>query len=364
MTVKKTPMMDYIERTPEVAERYIDMPLDEASRRVVEAVAVSRSAVITGCGTSYHLALAMARYLRDLAGVDAQAVPSHDLAWYSPSVARGKVLIAISHSGATKATLEAVTQTRGGASLVVSVSAHHETKLAKAADISLALPGGWEEALPKTLSYVGGCLQALRLAWEVRSDRSSGPSPVADGGKLRRILRAALDDNRETVKRAAKAWSSLEIFHFTGGGPGWIAALEAALKMRENNYTCSEGYEVEEMAHGRIPSLGPGRALIAIVLTGPSARRAEDIARSAAHVGSPTMVIAEDGVRWPVQCDFELGIPACGSEYLAAIAAIMPLQLFSNLLAVAKGYDPDTIRHDDPKYAYAQSTWIFPPGTH
>ncbi len=359
-------MMVYIERTPEVAERYLDAPLDNSSRRVVEALALGRSAVITGCGTSYHLALAMARYLRDLARVDTQAIPSHDLAWYSPTVTRDKVLIAISHSGATKATLEAVTQAGTEASLVVSISAHHETKLAKAAEVSLALPGGWEEALPKTMTYVGGSLQALRLAWEVRNVQLSGrSSPVADGGALRRALEAALNyNNRETVKRAAKAWSSLEMFHFIGGGPGWIAAIEAALKMRENNYTCSEGYEVEEMAHGRIPSLGPGRAMVGIVLEGPSAVRTEQVMRSAAHVGSPTMALVEEGVKWPVKCDFELRIPNCGSEYTAAIVAIMPLQLLSNFLAVEKGYDPDTIRHDDPKYAYAQSTWIFPPGTH
>lgn len=365
MSAAKTPMLTYIGRIPGVSEQYLSAELDNPSRELVGVLRSGVPVVLTGCGTSYHLALNGARYFSAVAGVDSRAVTSFELHRYSSGVVSGKALVAISHSGATKATLDAVAAVRSSVSKTVAVSAHEETKLARLADVAISLPGGWEEAYPKTMTYTCGSLQLLRIACEAAA--SACPAEITgilrDPAKVRAWFEQSLDRNRELVREAARAWKDRGVFTFTGGGPGWTTAVEAALKMRENNYTASEGMEVEEIAHGRMASLSPDRPLIAVVL--PScADRAADIINAARHLGAPTMLVADETVAGEFSADFVLPVPSTPSELVTSLLAVTPLQYFSYELSLAKGINPDSIRTDDPVFAFAQSKWIFPPGTH
>lgn len=363
---QQTMMSQYIAMSPEVAERYLEAPLDAASRRLVEVLAAGTPVVTTGNGTSFHLALLAARYIQAYAGVEARAVPSFDLAWYSPELTAGKTLIAVSHSGATKATLDAIEAGRRFGPFVVGLSHSLDTKLAKASDLALALPGGREKALPKTMTFTTGAVQFLRLAAEAGRLRGRPSEPLGPAAAVREALARALETNRTVVDEAAHAWKDYETFTFFGGGPAWVTAVEAALKMRENNYTVSEGYEVEEIAHGRTAPFQARRPVVGIILRGPSRERANDILATARYCGAPTMAVVEEGAEGGESdhADFRLTVPRMPSEAAAAIAAVVPLQWFSHQYSVVNDINPDSIRLDDPVHAYAENAWVFPPGTH
>lgn len=365
----QTKMSRYIAETPGVTEAYLAAPLDEASRRFVDALRTGSAVVTTGNGTSLHLAMAAARYIQTYAGLEAWAVPSFDLARYRPEVVRNKILLAVSHSGATKATLDAVAGTRHLGPFVVGLSHAPDTKLGKASDMALSLPGGREQALPKTMTFTTGAVQLLRLAAEAGRARGAvSESPLPGPAETRRAMERALEENRAKVDEAARAWAGYDTFTFVGGGPAWVTAAEAALKMRENNYTVSEGYEVEEMAHGRTAPFQAGRPVVGIVLRGPSRERANDILATAQYCGAPTMAVVEEGAEAEgdsaSRCDFLLTVPAMPSEAAAAILAVLPLQWLSHQSSVVRGINPDSIRLDNPVHAFAENAWIFPPGTH
>lgn len=357
-----TLMLTYMQRIPQVSEEYLSAELDKPSLQLVDILRSGTPVVLTGCGTSYHMALNGARYFATVAGIDAWAVTSFDLERYSFPAASGKLLLAISHSGTTKATLDAVEKVRNSVAKVVAISAREDTKLARSADIAIVLPGGWEEAYPKTMTYTCGSLQLLRIACATASCEPARKI-LPDAPTVGTWLQESFDRNKDVVKEAAAAWKDRDVFTFVGGGPGWVAALEIALKMRENNYTASEGIEVEEIAHGRMAAVNRTRPLVCIAL--PScADRAADIVNAARHLGAPTMVVADENLAGEFSADFVLTVPATSSELLTAILAVSPLQYFSHQLSLAKGINPDSIRTDDPVFAFAQSKWIFPSGTH
>jgi glucosamine 6-phosphate synthetase-like amidotransferase/phosphosugar isomerase protein len=113
-------------------------------------------------------------------------------------------------------------------------------------------------------------------------------APFSVKDALPKTMADALEKNRAAVDEAAGAWKDYETSAFFGGGPAWVTAVEAALKMRENNYTVCDGYEVEEIAHGRTAPFQAGRPVIGIVLRGPSLERANDMLATARYCGAPT----------------------------------------------------------------------------
>lgn len=365
MLFKHTLMRQYIEESPDETETYLSSSLDDGSIKLVEELAAGRSVILTGCGTSYHLALLGARYLQAIANIDARAIPSFDLAWYQPEISAGKVVIAISQSGASKATRDAIAQARKYDTQIVSITASDDTPMAQESDLHLVLPGGRETALPKTRVFTTGAVQLLRLAFEIRK-LSDGQfsSPFLPPTDLRLAMEQVLNQNREMIDLVASKWNKFDLFTFVGGGPAWVVACEAALKMRENNYTFAEGYEVEEFAHGRTCSFETNRPFIAFALRGPSIARIGDVIANARYLNVPTMAIVEDGIDSLPEVDYTLKIPRMPSEFTAAILAAMPMQLFSHQFSLVRNIDPDTIRMDQPDFKFAHRKWIFPPGTH
>ena len=364
-TKSKPTMLEYIERSPLAVEEYLSSALDSESEDFVALLLDRRPLIITGCSTSFSIAQAAARFFDEIAGIDCRAVPSFDLENYTGASIRGKILIAISQSGTTRATLGAIARARStGIWQVVGVSASGASPMEQVVDFSLPLPGERERAMAKTLTFSLGSVMFLRLASAIADRLTPGLrrslEPASDLG---RRLRRALDDNRPTIEAAAAAWASWKDFVLVGAGPAWPTALEIGSRMRATSYTASDGYELEEFTHGLVSSLGPRHPLILIALDGPGWRRSGDLLASARHVGCPTMLVVEDGVGLD-GAEYVLRIGGGGSEHEAAIVASLPLQLFTHQLAVCKGIDPDTMRRDVASYDEVYNDWLFPPGVH
>jgi len=362
---KNTLMLKYIEETPGEIETYLNSPLDGGSLKLISELSIRRSVVLVGCGTSYHVALLGERYFQVIAGINAHALPSFDFALYRPELVRDKILIAISESGAAKPTREAVDEAKKRNALTAGVTGSAETPIAQVADLHIVVPGGPEKVGPKTRTFATGTVLLLRLAYEVRKlNDASYPNPFPEPAVFRLALEKAYSDSRKTIDKAASDWCDLEMFTFTGSGPAWVAAFEAALKMRENNYTFAEGHETEEYAHGRTRSYAKDRPLIVFALNAPGIERCIDLINNALENKVPVMVVAEEGVSEIPHVDYLIRIPKMPSDNISSIIAAMVMMMFSHQLSLAKKIDPDIIRLDQQEFLTSHRKWIFPPGTH
>ena len=125
----------------------------------------------------------------------------------------------------------------------------------------------------------------------------------------------------------------------TGGGLGYPAALEAALKLKEMALVHAEGAEAWEMTSGAATMLGPDAVVIAPRARGAGPRGARGPARARRGVGRP------DRSRW-AGARSSRRPPCCRSrrrtaEEHAPLSAVPPVALLAFALARLRGANPD-----------------------
>ncbi len=334
-----------------------------------ELLALSRGRLYTtGCGTSFHAA-AHARYaFRHLAGIEATAVSTSDLLQLPPADLGDVPLLAYSHSGVSKATVDAARAARDRCPQVVAVLNVDGTPLSAAAGRTLVVPGGRDTALAKTKSFTTTMLVNVLLGIEL--GRRSGYLDAVElerwEGKLAHLpamIDAAVGLEERVADYVGRV-GSVGSWFFVGSHVNALIAAEAALKMKEANYAIAEGYETEEAGHGRIQPVDETTMGFAFATVASLDERLLDIVRALKATGARvTLVAPRDESALSAEADEVVTVPCPGHPLLTSLVNVIPAQLLAYELAVARGYDPDLIRTDIPRYARANGI-VFPPGTH
>ncbi len=123
-----------------------------------------------------------------------------------------------------------------------------------------------------------------------------------------------------------------------GSGLAQIAAMEAALKLKEMAIVHAEGTETWEMASGAATIVGPDSVVVALAPDGPGRAATADVVAHAAAWGAR---IIEVGPTALVPASTLLGLPADAAEDHAPLTAVPPIALLAYALARRRGHDPD-----------------------
>ena len=269
----------------QVPERVGDLRLPEGAR-----------VLFTGCGTSFHAALACGRAAQALEIVLGGADEPD-------------VLVAISHEGGTRLTLEAVRGFRGETWLITAAP---ESALAKEVDHVVVATPAIEESYCHTVSYT--CAVAVGRA--LQGENVSG---------------LAADVFRELDAEPLGA-SDHDRFVVAGAGRDQATVLEAVLKLREGARVAAEAHHTEQLLHGHLAAIDPSVRCIVLEGEGRAAERAVDAMRALGELG----------------CDALL-VPTTHS-----VVDIVRFQLLTCDLAEARGIDPDMIRWDEEPWDRAR----------
>ncbi len=321
--------------------------------------------VLTGCGTSYHAALASLYMMYSLLqNTDATAVQAFELKHYYNLLKPTSLLMAFSHTGFTKTTLDAVTRAKESGARSFSITGVPNTPIAKQSDKHVIVGNGKEKSRAHTVSYTCAVLAAMYLSAYYSVSQSS--SSIAEGllaefNDVPQTILSTLSHCEKQAAELAKTFSKVRQFFFLGAGPNVATAHEASLKMKETNYAAAEGMELEQFLHGPWVSLKPDSTVFLAATKGPSSARSQDLLRACKGLSVPTVVISDDR-RLVELADHSIFMPDV-SEELSPLIYIVPLQLFSYYVSLSKGLNPDMIHYDDPK-VWAGRQIIFPPGTH
>jgi len=274
----------------QVPERVGDLRLPEGAR-----------VIFTGCGTSFHAALACGNAAQALEIVLGNA-PEAD------------VLVAISHEGGTRLTLEAI---RGFAGETWVITADAESAIAKAVDHVVVAAPAIEESYCHTVSYT--CAVAAGRA--LLGEDVSG---------------LAADVFRE-LDREAYGSSEHERFVVAGAGRDEATVLEAVLKLREGAHVAAEAHHTEQLLHGHLAAVDPSVRCFVLEGGGRAAERAVDAMRALGELGCEALLVP---TTHPV-VDF------------------VRFQLLTCDLADARGIDPDMIRWDEDPWNRARQAQEF-----
>ncbi|NUK11809.1 sugar isomerase [Streptomyces lunaelactis] len=274
-------------------------------RRAAEAAALfeglpepGERVAVTGCGTSWFMAIAYAA-LREAAGhgeTDAFAASEF------PSGRSYDRVVAITRSGTTTEVLELLSALRGKVP-TLALTADPKTPVMDAADAVAVLDWADEESVVQT-RFATTALAFLRAGL----GDIPGVKPVAE---------AAVDAELAITEPLPEAVVGAEQWTFLGRGWTYGLALEAALKMREAAGAWTESYPAMEYRHGPISITGPGR--VAWVFGTLPEGLSVDVAR----VGG-TLVARQEA---------------------DPLADLIRAQRLAVTLAESKGYDPDHPRN-------------------
>ena len=294
---------------------------------------------VIGNGTSFHSSLASTALYRHHAGPDDPVVvpvTAADFVTYPPVLDTGDAIVGISSSGEFKDVLVAAERHRGRVPFAAIVHVPGSTLTGLASDVLLSAGG------PSTVPVMTKTYSATLAATELLLVELLGD---AAGDHLRLALRAAADAADEAIGAAeplveALAHELRDARHLfvTGGGLGYPAALEAALKLKEMALVHAEGAEAWEMTSGAATMLGPDAVVIALAPAGPARSALGELLTHAAAWGARTIEVGPERL---VEGSALLPLPADAAEDHAPLSAVPPVALLAFALARARGANPD-----------------------
>jgi glucosamine--fructose-6-phosphate aminotransferase (isomerizing) len=292
--------------------------------------------VFAGCGSTHYLALAAAATFQALTGLPARGVPAGELVMY-PRVTYAPaktLLVAVSRSGETSETLEAVRAfQREERGQVIAITNYPDATLAHLSTVTLAVPAGRERSIAQTRSFASMHVAATALAAFLagRFDLLDAMDGLPAVGK--RLITAY-----EGLAERTGADLALDRTYFLGSGPRYGLACEVSLKMKEMTLTHSEPFHFLEFRHG--PKAMVSSTSLVVGLLSEQARAHEAaVLEEMCGLGARTLSLGEDEADVP----FASGLPAPVRNVLY----LPVLQLLAYHRAVAKGLDPDKPTHLD-----------------
>jgi glutamine---fructose-6-phosphate transaminase (isomerizing) len=304
---------------------------------------------ITGCGTAYHAGMVGMYLMRALCKIPVEMELASEFRYGDRAMDPRTLTIAMSQSGETADTIEAVKIAREAGAPVIGICNVVGSHLTRLADGTLHTRGGPEISVAATKTYVSQAIAATLLALYLARVRKSAPlerlREIADGTRL---LPAAIDvvlNSSDAVKKVARKIRRARSVLFLGRYVNFPTALEGALKLKEISYIHAEGYAAGEMKHGPIALLDPRTPVVGIVTDGRVREKMLSNLSEAKAREAPLIIVANHGDDEAAAiADYVLWVPKV-DELLSPIVNVIPLQLLAYHIADIEGKDVDQPRN-------------------
>ena len=145
---------------------------------------------------------------------------------------------------------------------------------------------------------------------------------------------------------ATAAWlAGCESCMFIGRGAGYPVAAEGALKLKEISYVHAEAYPAGELKHGPIALLDPKTPLVAIATRSRTYEKVISNVEEVRAREARVLAIATEGDAEIARHADDVYYVPDAPEALAPLLAVIPLQLISYHVALARGTDVDQPRN-------------------
>ncbi|MEN2999737.1 MAG: glutamine--fructose-6-phosphate transaminase (isomerizing) [Acidilobaceae archaeon] len=311
-------------------------------------IAETRRVIVIGAGTSYHAALALSYYLAKTSRQASLPLISSEHKTVEDFVEEGDVVIAISQSGETYDTLEAVRAFRKEGAKTIGITNVAGSALSRESDMVIYMRSGPEIGVAATKTFTSQLMVASLLA--LRTAQARGVLLEGEVKELSRklslapdILKASVGTSMKVVERAPLA--GVRSMYVLGRGLGHIISREAALKIKEIAYVHAESYPAGESKHGPIALVEAGFPVF-FAITSDSPEIGGNIMEMAAR-GARVVVVRPGDVEVNLPRGAEVvNMPSGGRDFMLEPYSIMPyFQMVAYAEAVARGYDPDKPRN-------------------
>jgi glucosamine--fructose-6-phosphate aminotransferase (isomerizing) len=308
---------------------------------------------VVACGTAYHSGLVAKYAIEHWCRLPVEVELSSEFRYRDPVLDRDTLVVAVSQSGETMDTLEAIRHARSQKARVLAVCNTNGAQIPRESDAVLYTHAGPEIGVASTKTFlaqiVANYLVGLALA---QARGTKYPDEVAREFHELEAMPAAVEQVLGTigqVQALGRELADAKAVLFLGRHVGYPVALEGALKLKELAYMHAEGFAAGELKHGPIALIEEGLPVV-VIMPSPKGRAVlhakllSNISEIQAR-GARTIVIAEEGddtVR-PF-ADHLIEVPAVPT-LLQPLVSTVPLQVLAAEIARTRGYDVDKPRN-------------------
>jgi glucosamine--fructose-6-phosphate aminotransferase (isomerizing) len=315
----------------------------------LEEISRANRIIIIACGTSWHAGLVAEYIIEETCRIPVEVEYASEFRYRNPIIHQGDMIIAISQSGETADTIVAIEKAKEQGAIIMGIVNVVGSSIARISQTGAYTHSGPEIGVASTKAFTGQLAALMLVAFKIAHHRNTITEEryrelcaelALVPGKVEKIL-----EQNESIKRIAETLKDSADALFLGRGYNFPIALEGALKLKEISYIHAEGYPAAEMKHGPIALVDENLPVIFIATKDIYHEKiVSNMQEIKARKGQVIAVINEGDLVTPAIADSVITIPEA-DEIIAPILNVVPLQLLSYHIGIARGCNVDMPRN-------------------
>lgn len=308
-----------------------------------------RRIIICACGTSWHSALIGKYFIEEACQIPVEVEYASEFRYRNPVIFPDDVVIAVSQSGETADTLAAIQLAKSKGAFLYGICNVIGSSIARATDSGTYLHVGPEIGVASTKAFTGQVITLALLGMAIAKERKTLTDEMYEMlvNEIEQIpakMEWTLEHNKD-IDKFAQQFTYCKNFIYLGRGYNYPVALEGALKLKEISYIHAEGYPAAEMKHGPIALVDEEMPVVVIApKRGMYEKVVSNIQEIKSRKGRIISVVTEGDTAVREMSDYSFVIPDT-RDFLVPLLAVIPLQLLSYYVAIAKGRNVDQPRN-------------------
>ena len=307
-----------------------------------------KSLTIIGMGTARFTGLIGEYVFEELAGILTKVEYGSEFTYRVKALDKNAGLIAISQSGETADTLNAVKEAKAKNILTIGIVNAIGSSIARSVDAGIYNHVGPETAVASTKASTSQVLLQIMFAIYLgrmrKLSKVEGQKIIKEIQKLPDLAEQVLKSSNK-IKILAKKYKKSEHFFFLGRKYNAGTALEGALKLKECSYIHAEGINTAELKHGPLSLIDKNFASFVIAPKDSVYEKTKTSIQEIKARGGLVIALTTEGNKELENiADDVIYIPKT-LEILIPILAFIPMQLFAYYISVERGNDVDKPRN-------------------
>lgn len=315
---------------------------------VAEEIQKAERMILVGCGTAYYAGLTGEYMLEEHAGIPVEVELGSEFRYRHPVLNPKTMLVAVSQSGETADTLEAIREGKRRGALTLGICNTVGSTIARETDAGVYNHAGPEIGVASTKALISQLTVLALLTMFLGRQRSMS---IEKGQEIAKELTQLPDKictilkSRAAIEKLAKKYVKSRDFLYIGRKYNYPIAFEGALKLKEVSYIHAEGCGAGEMKHGPLAMIDEHFPTLAIATSDSVYEKVlSNIEEIKARKGPVIAVATEGNTEIAKMVDDVIYVPKT-LEMLSPILNVVPLQLFAYYFAKEKGYNVDRPRN-------------------
>lgn len=298
--------------------------------------------IIVACGSAMHAGLVGKNLIETYGNIPVEVEIASEFRYKKLFLNKSDLVIAISQSGETADTLEAVKIAKKKGIKTLGIINVKESSIAREVDNVIYTKAGPEIAVATTKAYMTQVLVLAFIAYSLAKDNPNKEITtfLNDVKKLPKLMQEVLNNEKEYEKIAKKIHKKGNMFYI-GRSIDYALCMEGSLKIKEISYLHSEAYAAGELKHGTISLIEKDTPVIGIVTDEFIADKTISNLKEVSSRGANVIYLTTDKLDKVGDFYNEKIIVPKVNPLLQPLVSIIPLQLIAYHVAKLNKCDID-----------------------